>query len=368
MQTDTRRMGDGPDLPRSNVPAQGAARCPGSGTPPTLAEKVAFLSDGANYPHRPASVTPRETHMSWVFLAGDLVFKLKKPVRYPFLDFSTLARRRHFAEEELRLNRRLAARVYLGLHALTASTAPAGLALDGAGPPVEWLVEMRRLPDALFLDHRIESGTASPADIARVAEVLAGFYQTQPAVEICADAYLARFAAEQAETGRVLADPVFAFDGNRVARILRTAEDALARVEPLMAERVAAGRIVDGHGDLRPEHVCLSDPPVVIDCLEFNPALRRVDPFEEIVLLGLGCARLGADRVLGDMASRISAALADAPPPELLVFHWRYRALLCARLALLHLVEPEPRTPERWRPLAWRYVELAEQAERYLAT
>jgi aminoglycoside phosphotransferase family enzyme len=130
-----------------------------------------------------------------------------------------------------------------------------------------------------------------------------------------------------------------------------------------MDRRVAAGRIVEGHGDLRPEHVCMTDPPAVIDCLEFNPALRWVDPFEEIVFLGLDCARLGADWVFPDLLRRLSEALGDPPAQELLAFHWRYRALLRARLALLHLAEPAPRTPKKWRPLAWRYIELAEEAE-----
>jgi aminoglycoside phosphotransferase family enzyme len=130
-----------------------------------------------------------------------------------------------------------------------------------------------------------------------------------------------------------------------------------------MERRVEAGRIVEGHGDLRPEHVSMTDPPAIIDCLEFSLALRSVDPFEEIVFLGLDCARFGADWVFPELFRRLGEALDDRPPHELLAFHWCYRALLRARLALLHLTEPAPRTPEKWRPLAWRYIELAEEAE-----
>jgi aminoglycoside phosphotransferase family enzyme len=331
---------------------------------PLIADKVRFLADPATYPHEPPTVEVRETHMSWVFLAGDRVLKLKKPVRYPFLDFSTLALRRHFVTEEVRLNRRLAPDIYLGARSLTLRRDGA-LALDGPGRVIDWLVEMRRLPEDRFLDRMIEAGLATTAVIGRVADMLAAFYHELPPAEIGPGDYAARFAAEHAETARVLGDPAFALDGTRVAGLIDRMNGALEAVRPAMDRRVAAGRIVEGHGDLRPEHVCMTDPPAVIDCLEFNPALRSVDPFEEIVFLGLDCARLGAGWVFPQLLRRLSETLGDQPPQDLLAFHWRYRALLRARLALLHLAEPAPRTPERWRPLAWRYIELAEEAEHW---
>jgi aminoglycoside phosphotransferase family enzyme len=332
---------------------------------PPIADKVRFLADPAAYPHKPRAVEARETHMSWVFLAGDRVLKLKKPVRYPFLDFSTPALRRHFVTEEVRLNRRLAPDVYLGARSLTLRPDGA-LALDGPGRVIDWLVEMRRLPEDCFLDRMIEAGLAKPAMIARVADMLAAFYRGLPPAEIGLGDYAARFAKEHAETARVLGDPAFALDGTRVADLIERMNGDLEAARPAMDIRVAAGRIVEGHGDLRPEHVCMTDPPAVIDCLEFNPGLRSVDPFEEIVFLGLDCARLGAGWVLLELLRRLSERLDDQPPRELLVFHWRYRALLRARLALLHLAEPTPRTPDKWRPLAWRYIELAEEAEHWI--
>lgn len=328
---------------------------------PSIAEKVRHLAEPTAYPHTPGAVRVHETHMSWVFFADDRVFKLKKPVRYPFLDFSTLALRRHFVAEEVRLNRRLAPDVYLGARALTVQGET--LAIGGRGRVVDWLVEMRRLPEDRFLDRMIETGAATREAIDRVAATLGAFYRRLPPADIGADAYAARFAAEQAETARVLTDPHLGLAERRIGRLLATADAALAAVRPAMDRRVAAGRIVEGHGDLRPEHVCLTEPPAIIDCLEFSQGLRAVDPFEEIVFLGLDCARLGADWVLPRLLQHLRATLDDEPPPELLDFHWRFRALLRARLALLHLAEPEPRTPEKWRPLAWRYVALAERAD-----
>jgi aminoglycoside phosphotransferase family enzyme len=111
---------------------------------PTLADKVAYLSRPESYGEGVGAVEVIETHMSYVFLVERLVYKLKKPVRYPFLDFSTLDARRFNCQEELRLNRRLARSVYLAVVPLSISSR--GLDLEGTGEPVEWLVKMRRLP------------------------------------------------------------------------------------------------------------------------------------------------------------------------------------------------------------------------------
>ncbi|MHC0053560.1 hypothetical protein [Actibacterium sp. D379-3] len=328
---------------------------------PPEADKRRFLSDPAAYAHRPDRVDVVETHMSWIFLAGNRVFKLKKPVRYPFLDFSTLALRERAVRDELRLNRRLAPDVYLGAHPLRISPQGA-LTLHGEGRIVDWLVEMGRLPEDRTLAALIRDGTVQARDIDQVAELLARFYRAQPPAGIAPTDYAARFAAEHEKTATTLSDPALQLDGPRVAAMLRCFEQGFDAIRPLLEQRVRNGHVVEGHGDLRPEHVFLTDPPVIIDCLEFNFGLRSVDPFDEAVFLGLECASLGAAWVFPILHRRLTDALNDHPPPELLAFYWRYRALLRARLALLHLSEHEVRTPEKWRPMAWRYVALAEQA------
>jgi aminoglycoside phosphotransferase family enzyme len=116
--------------------------------------------------------------------------------------------------------------------------------------------------------------------------------------------------------------------------------------------------LVDGHGDLRPEHVCLNTPPVIIDCLEFSERLRQVDPFDEITYLGLECTRLGAPWIGPRLLARLSAALDDPVKPRLLRFYAGYRACVRARLALAHLDDPCPREPERWPHLAREYLRL----------
>ena len=131
----------------------------------------------------------------------------------------------------------------------------------------------------------------------------------------------------------------------------------------VLAQRAKRGRIVEGHGDLRPQHVFLTDPPVIIDCLEFNRDLRVVDPFDEVAFLGMECALLGESQIFTRLVEGLASVIDQVPSPELLAFYWRYRALLRARLTLLHIVHQPNRTPGKWRPLAQSYVALAEENE-----
>ena len=326
----------------------------------TTADKCRFLSDPDNYPHPPAEVRVEETHMSFVFLTGPRVFKLKKPVRYPFLDFSTLKAREHFVKEEIRLNRRLAPDVYLGTMPL--SLTPDGRLFLGFGDEVvDWLVTMRRLPEERMLDRLILKGALTPDMVEGLADTLCRFFESVPAEHPDPTAYTERYAREHAVTCSILLDPALGFDGEKVGPALTRFKHGFEEVRPLIEARVRDGRIIEGHGDLRPEHVCLNRPAAIIDCLEFKRDLRLLDPFEEIAFLGLECARLGADWVFPILYKRCAQCLGKPPPPAVTVFYWRYRALLRARLTLAHLLEPEPRIPEKWAPLTWRYIALAER-------
>lgn len=310
------------------------------------------------------SVETIETHMSWLFVAGEQVLKLKKPVRYPFLDFSTPAAREASCREEVRLNSRLAPGIYRGLMAL--QWGDGGLRLvaeataDARAATIDWLVWMRRLPRERMLDRQIAQASVSAADIDALVGVLAAFYRQATAVAIDPDEYLARLAREQATNRALLLQPGLQPDS--VAATLDRFDAALDRHAGALRARAAQRRIVDGHGDLRPEHVCLLQPPVVIDCLEFNAALRQVDPFDELAFLALECELAGAPGIGPRLIDACSAALGERPDAHLLSLYTAYRALLRARLALAHLLEPQPRTPERWQPLARRYVARARLA------
>jgi uncharacterized protein len=257
-----------------------------------LDAKVAFLSCPQSYRPVPAEVIRRETHMSWVFLAGERVYKLKKPVRFPYLDFSTIGRRERACQAELRLNRRLAPDVYLGVAPLTQTRD--GLELGGEGRAVDWLVCMRRLDEGLMLERLIEERRLRTAQLDRLVSVLARFYRGAAPVFLSPAVHLADLRRELADNRRVLLDCRFSLPAGLIRRIDRTQRRFLEHSSSLIAARLRHRRIVDGHGDLRPEHIFIDDKVRIIDCLEFNPRLRIVDPFDEIAYLSLECERLGA--------------------------------------------------------------------------
>ncbi|HMK89029.1 MAG TPA: hypothetical protein VK446_05270 [Methylocystis sp.] len=327
----------------------------------SLADKVRFLSAPESYARTPEQVRVVETHMSFVFLAGERVYKLKKPVRFPFLDFSTLQLREAMCREELRLNRRLAANVYLDVRPLTASQDGA-LKIGGDGVVIDWLIEMRRLPAERMLDHALKQGPVSEIDIGLLARRLARFYLGADRSTISAGDYADRFLREQKKNREILTSREFALDHGRSASVLDRLDAQLEAARALLEQRVRAGRIVDGHGDLRPEHICFCDDIVIFDCLEFNAELRQVDPFDELAFLGVECALLGAPAFGQKLLDAVSRSLDDPAPERLIQLYAASRAMLRARLALAHLLDPVPRTPDKWEPLASRYLALAEAA------
>jgi aminoglycoside phosphotransferase family enzyme len=328
---------------------------------PPLETKVQFLSRASSYPHRPDHVLVKETHMSWVFLAGERVFKLKKPVRYSYLDFTTLEARERYCREETRLNRRLAPGVYRGVVPLTCS-ASGEMTLGGEGEIVEWTIEMQRLPADRMLDVRLKEGRVGEEDVSRLAQVLANFYRHAERPAIDPDMPFRHFTQEIAENRTVLLCSGLWPDQSRVSALLDRLDAALRRIRPRLRERAQSGCIVDGHGDLRPEHVCLTDPIVIFDCLEFNRDLRLVDPYDELTFLGMECAHLNAAWFGRALIERVAGIMGDAIPHDLLGTYTALHAVLRARLSLAHLLDPVPREPQKWAPQARQYLDLAEHA------
>jgi aminoglycoside phosphotransferase family enzyme len=235
------------------------------------------------------------------------------------------------------------------------------LSIGGAGKIVDWLVVMRRLPADRMLDQLISRKSFDPRQLCRLAERLARFYAGQQSSAIRPEAYVARFTREQVSNRVMLAK----IDGERLAGyspLLDRLDAALTSNRPLLEDRVRSGCIVDGHGDLRPEHICFTDPIVIFDCLEFNDALRQVDPVDELAFLGLECAMLGASSVGPKLIESVSAQLRQTVPKQLVAFYTAFRALLRARLSLAHLADPIVREPEKWRPQADRYAAIAGSA------
>ncbi|MGE5540510.1 MAG: hypothetical protein ACM30I_17975 [Gemmatimonas sp.] len=330
----------------------------GAQEPVDLAAKVRFLADGAAYGAPGTPVLCRETHMSWVFLWGDRAYKLKKPVRFPYLDFSTLRLREAACRAELRLNRRLAPDVYLAVTALTRRDGR--LMIGGTGAVVDWLVTMRRLDECSTLESRLARGPVAPSEIEKLVRALVRFYRQARRIQVRPGVYQRRWQRNLELNRRVLTRPDFGLPLGRIGWIQRIQREFVGRGDALAA-RVIGGRIVNGHGDLRPEHIYLEDGIRIIDCLEFNPELRAVDAIDEVAYLAIECERVGARRV-GDRIRRgVMSGLHDRAPEVLFAFYACYRATLRARLAIAHLLDAAPRTPERWPMVAREYLAIAER-------
>jgi aminoglycoside phosphotransferase family enzyme len=325
---------------------------------PGLEAKVAFLSDPRSYPESHAAVTAVQTHMSWVFLTGQDAYKLKKPSRLNHHDLSTVAARHDHCLMEIGLNRRLSEGVYLGLVPLVVD-AGARLRLGGAGTTVDWLVHMRRLPGERMLDRLIRNGTMQAGEVRPAVALLARYYRGC-APEAMSPAQLhARLTDGIADNARELLIPEGALPQPLIEDVRARQLEHLARCAVHLERRVAEGRIVEGHGDLRPEHICLEARPQIIDCLEFSRSLRIVDCAEEFGFLALECERLGAPQLKGEIFEAYGEFSGDRPPAELVDFYQSHHACVRAKIALWHLQDPSLPDRARWPVLAGTYLRLA---------
>jgi aminoglycoside phosphotransferase family enzyme len=323
----------------------------------SVADKVSYLASGLAFHPADRPVTVIETHTSWVFMGRTRVLKMKKPIQLPFLDFRTLASRRRNTITETRLNRRLAPDVYRDPVALHLRS-DGQFTLSAGGEIVEWLVDMRRLPHSDMLDQRIRTHRLHRPDILRLARYLADFYAGLPAVPD-GELYLRHLAVEQKVSTELLLDPRLGLDAGRLAPLFHRFNVLLNRCLPEIRRRIEEGRISEGHGDLRPCHICLLDPPVAFDCLEFDRSMRLIDPIDEVTLLGLECAVLGARWVRDVLVTEVSKALGDFPTIQLGHTYGAFRALLRARLCAAHLLDDTRRDALPWLRQTKRYLTIA---------
>jgi uncharacterized protein len=295
---------------------------------------VRWLRTSAAYPHLPERVDIVETHISIVFLAGDFVYKLKRPVRYDFLDFTTVENRELACREEIRLNRRLAPDIYLAAIPITYET-DGSLRLGGAGAIVDWLVKMRRLPVNQTLESLVHRHELRPEQIDQLASVLAQFYRSLTPLSMTPDEYRDRYTAHVHGNLDELLAVSHHCPINMVRRV-HAFQLQLLNIRPeLFAERVCSGCIVEGHGDLRPEHICFCEPLAIFDCIEFNSEFRHVDVADEMAFLAAECDFLDA-RWIGEQLFRTMALLCgDRPPPVLIDFYKSYRACVRAKVSAL---------------------------------
>jgi uncharacterized protein len=317
-----------------------------------------FLLNPNSYPHRPRRVRLVQTHSSFVFLVPPFVYKVKKPVNFGFLNFSTLEKRRYFCEREIELNQRLCPKMYLGVVPISRKN---GRFMFGAGDKVvEYAVQMRKLSDRGFLDQLVERDEVVPGDLNRIVIVLKQFYEAQqPTEEIEAWGRIERLRISTDENFRQTRE----FIGQTLSRpsfeAIRFYTDRFyLRHTRLFVSRIKERRIRDCHGDLHLEHIHVTPRALhIYDCIEFNDRFRYVDVANDAAFLAMDLDFEGHPDLSRHFATQMASALNDDGMLRLMDFYKCYRAYVRGKVESLHSVAHA--APEEERQAS------AERARRY---
>lgn len=308
--------------------------------PTPLAILVRALQDPGRYPHPVGHVEVLETHISFVLLAGEYAYKLKKPVDLGFLDFSTLQARHRYCDEELRLNRRTAPDLYLAVLPITGR--PEDPYLGGEGDAIEYAVKMRRFPQEALLDRMAAAGTLQPGHVDALAASVAAFHDRVA---------VATEDTAWGEPGHVLAPAQqnFAQLAPRVAdardrRDLDALQAWTRREYDTCCEAFAArkrdGRVRECHGDLHLGNIALIDgAPVPFDCIEFEPDLRWIDVMNEVAFLVMDLLDRGFGPLAWRFLDRYLQATGDYTGMRVMRFYLVYRALVRAKVAAIRAAQ-----------------------------
>ena len=303
------------------------------------------LATGTTYGDPACEVSCHETHGSWVFVAPDRVLKVKKPLKLSFLDYGTRERRGAMCREEVRINRRLAPELYLGTVGLV-PRADGGVDLDPddeAFESVEPAVLMRRFDERDTLASRLEAGTATPAQLRALGARLAAFHAAYPHAEHAAAAYATlRDAVRATLDDLALARDVLPGADVAVTQLRGTLETVLAARREELLERGARGLVVDGHGDLRAEHVLLTDPIQVVDAVEFDPGLRLADVACDLGFLVMDIEGRQEPDLAAALVAGYRTAGGDPGDDALLAAMACYRALVRAKVDVVRAGQGEP--------------------------
>lgn len=300
----------------------------------------ALLSPEA-FPERPVDVRLIQTHISYIFLLPNVVYKIKKPVDFGFLDFTTLEKRRFFCEEEVRLNRRLAPDIYQGV--VPISLVDGRATVNGTGAAVEYAVKMKRVPDNTLLINHIKKGVVTTDAIRKIAQTIASFHgQARTSDEIAAFGGAETIGFNVTENfkqtigfvGSIIRPVVYERIKNYTLEFLET--NAVH-----FAKRVAQGSIRDCHGDILCEHVSINAKVDIIDCIEFNERFRFSDIVADAAFLSMDIDFLGRHDLAVIFDAAYFAASGDVDGAELLNFYKCYRAYVRGKVASMKSLEPE---------------------------
>lgn len=326
---------------------------------------IKALQNPELYDHPVREFQVLETHISWVILTGDYAYKIKKPMDFGFLNFSTLDRRRHFCEEELRLNKRLADSLYLEVLPITGSAQSP--VLGGSGEAFEFALRMRQFDQDGLFDKQQERGELKPEQLTSLARQVAAFHETLPPVP--ADKPLgtpdAVFAGMQENFDQIrpLLDNKALLD--QIDHLEAWTRATFERFQPLIEQRRTGGFVRECHGDLHLANITVYEGKVtVFDCIEFSEPLRWIDVINDLAFLLMDLESRGENRLASLVLNQYLEYRGDFQALPLLTLYKAYRAMVRGKIALFTMANPSLTEPEK-ADLMQRYRDYAQLAEEY---
>ena len=312
------------------------------------------------YDHPVAEVELIETHVSWVFLAGDFVYKVKKPVNFGFLDFSTLAKRQHFCLEELRLNRRFAPQLYLEVKTIGGDPA---CPIMGESPALDYAVKMRRFEQKNQLDRMLATGRLNVEKLRSFAAMVAGFHQAASVAEPEQSYGNPQSVLEPVlENFQQISPLLPAAERRRLNELEQWSRNAFNKLHGLFLRRKTDGMIRECHGDLHLANMAwVDDEPLLFDCIEFNENLRWIDVINDIAFLVMDLDDRGQKKLGWHFLNHYLQESGDYQGLLLLRFYEAYRAMIRAKVTCLRLAQPglSAAEVEQDRKLYQSYLALA---------
>jgi aminoglycoside phosphotransferase family enzyme/predicted kinase len=322
------------------------------------------MLDPASYPHPVDDVLMIQTHISWVFLAGDRVYKLKKPVDFGFLNFTTLEKRHHFCLEELRLNRRLCSEIYLDVWPVTNDNGQ--IKINGAGEPVEWAVVMRRMPEEGMMVRLLSENMIGNAEINSVIDRLAPFYEKAAAGEKIKNFgtidIIRQNTEENFDQTAFFVEKLIEKDA--YSHICNYTRSFINSNKPLFLSRIEQGLIREGHGDLYSANICFdktNNAVYIFDCIEFNERFRCGDVASDVAFLAMDLDYHGLPTLSNYFIRSFSDKTGDAQLVELKDFYKCYRAYVRGKIGCFTWASDgiDSDTKESARRQASKYFRLA---------
>jgi aminoglycoside phosphotransferase family enzyme len=294
---------------------------------------IQAMLEPAFYPHHPKEVELIQTHISYLFLTGELVYKIKKPVDFGFLDFTTLEKRQHFCQEEIRLNKRFSPDIYL--EAVPISRNGDAFRLGDDTEVVEYAVKMRRINEDHMLYRLLEAGKVKSEDMVRIGKHLAKAYAAIPSDEKARDfgsldVISTNIVENFEQTRKYIGRPI---TQEQFDTIESWSLAFMQKNTALFDQRVAQGYIKDCHGDLHLQHICVEGEHIyVFDCIEFNERFRFGDVASDAAFLAMDLDFNGFPELARTFVHAYTKAAGDATLAQVLVFYKVYRAYVRAKV------------------------------------